>query len=439
MLQGAETIDDEEQGMRWGACRSSVIVLVTVVLVGLVWSGWRSLHVRRYRRSMAEVREEVQAGRYGTAQRKLAQILEETPESDEATYLLGTCEYALGRSRAAATAWARVPRGSAFEQRAIQRRMELEIDRGRFADAEQLIKQAMNASGIDASALPLYLGPVFWLQGRVEEAERAIEIRWAELNERGEGASEKAIDLVRLHIELRRSPLGIEAVREGLEKAGRLAPDDHRIWLGKANLAIRAGLNDEAERRLIACLEHHPEDVPVWRARLNWAVATNRVVEAREALKHLPTDEATPAQVLKLAAWLAQRRGDRAAERGALERLLVADPGDFVALDRLVDLALSDGEPTRAAELRRQKTELESLLERYRKLYQRNQPLRDAAEMAHLAERLGRRFEAQGFRTLAIAVDPDRDDLRRDRAESDQRHPTFNAEGRTLADVMATD
>ncbi len=49
---------------------------------------------------------------------------------------------------------------------------------------------------------------------------------------------------------------------------------------------------------------------------------------------------------------------------------------------------------------------------RYRELYGRNQPARDAEEMASLAERLGHRFEAILYLTAAVAEDPDRADLR---------------------------
>ena len=51
---------------------------------------------------------------------------------------------------------------------------------------------------------------------------------------------------------------------------------------------------------------------------------------------------------------------------------------------------------------------------RYRELYRRNQPARDAEEMARLAERLGHRFEAILFLTAAMAEEPDRADLRKD-------------------------
>ena len=40
------------------------------------------------------------------------------------------------------------------------------------------------------------------------------------------------------------------------------------------------------------------------------------------------------------------------------------------------------------------------------------QPYRDAMEMGRLAEQLGRRFEAKAFLTIALTVDPKRNDLR---------------------------
>jgi tetratricopeptide (TPR) repeat protein len=317
--------------------------------------------------------------------------------------------------------------------------MEFDVANGRLADAERLIRDAMNDPRIDGTGLPLYLGPIYILQGRVEEALRSVEARWAHLNEQGEGATEKAINLVRLHIELRRRSLPREAVESFLSGAGASAPEDDRVWLGKANLAIRTGALDEARRWLDACLGRGPEDVPVWRARLKWAMAANKVPEARDAAKHLPLAEVTPAQIPTLAAWLARRLGDRAAERRALERLIEAVPMDLSALDRLAAMAVEEGQPDRAAELRRRKTEIEELQSRYERLYQRNQPFRDSGEMTALAERLGQRFEARAFGIVAVASNPDRDDLRRHLAGLNQQMPAVEAQWRTLADALAAE
>jgi tetratricopeptide (TPR) repeat protein len=140
-----------------------------------------------------------------------------------------------------------------------------------------------------------------------------------------------------------------------------------------------------------------------------------------------------------LAAWLAARRGDRAAQRRALERLIAADPADLAAWDRLAELARREGQPDRATELHRRKGAIDQLRACYEKLYQRNQPARDAAEMARLAEQLGRRFEARAFLTVAIAVDPHRDDLRRDFARRERPVPTTPEAAGTLADALAAD
>ena len=122
-----------------------------------------------------------------------------------------------------------------------------------------------------------------------------------------------------------------------------------------------------------------------------------------------------------MAAWLAARRGDAESERRALERLVADDPADVPALDRLAELADRAGQPARAAEFRQKKAAIDPLATRYQSLYRRNQPRRDAAEMARLAEQLGRWFEARAFLTFAKTVEPDRDDLRSDLARLNRR------------------
>ncbi len=221
-----------------------------------------------------------------------------------------------------------------------------------------------------------------------------------------------------------------------LSRRRSVAPDDDRVWLGRANLAIRDGSFDLAARLLDACLRRRPDDVPVWRARLNWALATNQLAMVLQALEHLPADDSAPAQIHKLTAWIARQRGDLESERRALERLIEVDPADFSALDRLAELAEKAGQPERSAELGRQKNEIERLQARYQKLQARNQPTRDAEEMARLATRLGLGFEARAFLTIAVSANPRRNDLR-DELRRLSRPPRANAPpGRTLAQAI---
>jgi thioredoxin-like negative regulator of GroEL len=424
-------------GMGRSRARWWLVVVLWVVTGVLLWGGWRWWQFRRHRRAIAEVGTEIKAGLYRTAARKLMAILARKPDSDEAAYLLGTLEMARGRPQAAFESWARIPTSSRFAARSIRGQIQVEVDRGRFAEAEQIIKDVLADPRNHGSGFPIFLGPLYGEQGRLEECLRLIEARWDHLNETGQGSSEKAIILVQLHIELQRTIPPVEAIRSVLDQAARLAPEDDRMWLGRANLAIRTGSYDEAARWLDGCLRRRPVDVPVWRARLDWAVATNRVAEAQEALKHLPVKESTPAQIARLGAWFAARRGDIEAERRALELLIDADPTDFNASERLAELDVRAGHPERAAELRDKKSEIERLRARYLKLYVRNQPMRDAAAMASLAEQLGRWFEARVFLTVAIAADPDRDDCRRELVTLDQRRGAIGGQDRTLADLIA--
>jgi tetratricopeptide (TPR) repeat protein len=275
------------------------------------------------------------------------------------------------------------------------------------------------------------------MQGRNDEAVRLIEPSWDHLAATGQEASAAAVSLLRLHIDLKRNRIPADAIRAFLDEAATAAPEDDRVWLGRANLAIRTGSYGEAARLLHACLRCRPDDAPVWRARLNWAMGTGRVAEAREAMEHLPSGETAPAQVQKIAAWFAAQRGDHQAERRALDRLIQADPADFSALDRLTSLATQDGQADRAVEVRKIKTEFSALQARYFKLYARHQAKRDAAEMASLAERLGRLFEARAFLAIAVAVDPDRGDLRRNLRRLNHEATTARAPGPTLAAFLA--
>ena len=252
--------------MNGNAGRWRLALLLTVVAAAVLWGGWKWWDVRHYRRAMAEIEEEMENGLHGTAARNLTALLARRPKSDEALYLLGTCEMARGRTQSASEAWARVTPDSVFAPRAILGNMQIEMERGSFVKAEQIIKDALDDPRIDRSSLPILLGPIYCQQGRLDETLRLIESRWEALNQVGEGHSEAAINLVRAHIDLRRSVVPIDVVESALDQAGRMAAEDDRIWLGKANLAIRAGSLDAAAKWIDACLRRRPEDGPVWRA-----------------------------------------------------------------------------------------------------------------------------------------------------------------------------
>ena len=390
-----------------------------------------------FRTTIARVEDEIERGLVSRAASDLAELIAAYPGSDEAAFLLGACEKARGRPEAAVEAWTKVPLDSTFAFRVIEGLVELKLEQGRLSEAEQLVlgtREDPRYAGPDVSIL---LGAIYSHEGRLSESLQLIEALWQRHNESGEAASETAINQLRLYIELQSNPVPDETIRAILEQAGQVAPDDDRIWLWKANRAIRTRSYAQAAHWLDLCQKRRPEDPWVWRSRLDWAVATGRVATARQALKHLPAAESRSIHVDKLEAWFAAQRGDDAAERKSLERLIAADPTDFVALDRLTDLCQKHGQPHVAATLRQRKDEVRRLQARHDKLFKRRQPRRDAAEMARLAEQLGHRFEARAFLTIALASNRNAPAIRDDLARLEQSTEKSANSGRTLEEQLS--
>ena len=414
--------------------------MVLAAALGLLWAGWKWWTVLRDRAAIAEVKDAIAANRHQIAERKLAPLVASNPEWDEAAYLLGICEQARGRLDAAAQAWNRIRPGSAFLVPAIVRRAESFTQLGRFADAEKEIQQALLNSRIDRSPLRWFLVPLYSREGRALEAMRLIEANWDLLDPTAGAFLDQAMRLLKTHNQLSLMGPPVEGIRSYFEKAALLAPEDDRVWLGIANIAIREGAFDESKRRLDACLLKRPADIPVWKVYLQWAVATDQVAEARTAFRRIPAEAVSPAMVHQLAAWLAARRGDVAEERRALERLVADAPCDFSAWSRLTELANLAGEPARAVELERKKTSIDAAKVRYQRLFRRNQPTRDAAEMAPLAEQLGLWFEARVYLTIAALVDPGRPVVESELARLNKARGVVEAPGGlSLADFLAAE
>jgi enediyne biosynthesis protein E4 len=392
--------------------RLFVASLFGVSVVAGVWAWWTD---HRYKSAMEEIESDILAKRYAIACRNLEKLLSwKTDSNGGITYLLGSCELARGRNQPASEIWAKIVPGSGFSERAIRGRMRLLHESGQLAAAEQLITDAARDPRNDRTALLVLLVPMYSDLGRIDEAERLIEDRWEHLNQKGEGALEPAVKLVRQHIELSLKSTPVETVRAFLDQSAKLAPDDDRVWLGRANLAIRTEAYEEAKRWLDLCQRRRPEDVPSWRARLSWGMATNLTDVVQQALTHLPAEESNKAGLHRVNAWLARQRGDDTQERRELELLVEADPAAANGLDRLAELAEKEDQPEQAAHFRSKKADIDRLRAHYLNRHDRKQPIRDAVELAHVAELLGRRFEARVFLSIAISEDPGRADLRKE-------------------------
>jgi thioredoxin-like negative regulator of GroEL len=384
-----------------------------LVGAGLIFGGWIWWSDRRDNDARREIEDQVAKGRYSAACRNLEALLERKVDvNGELRYLLGGCELARGRVEAAERAWASVVPGTEFSERAILGRMQLLQEDGRLAEAERLVSEAARDQRNNRTSLMVGLVPIMSDLGRLDEATELIEDRWEYLNALGQGALDPAIKLLLRHVEVTTGAMAIDAVRTSLDEAAKLAPDDDRVWLGRANLAIRTGDMKDAERWLDQCEKKRPDDRAVWRARLEWAMATDRIEAVERAMTHMPNVASLSAARRRINAWLAGHRGDLAKERSELELLIAADPGDFSAFDRLIALHERRSQPALAAEVLQNRNAMRELLGRYMMLHGRKQPIRDAEELAWIAEQLGRGFEARGFLTIAVFQEPGRKDLR---------------------------
>jgi tetratricopeptide (TPR) repeat protein len=395
-----------------------------LVGAGLVFGGWMWWSDRRDKDAMLEIEDQVAKGRYSAACRNLEALLaREEDANGRLRYLLGWCELARGRVEAAEDAWASVAPGTEFSERAILGRMRLLQEDGRLAEAERLVSEAAKDRREHRTSLMVGLVPIMVDSGRQAEAIELIEDHWQYLNSLGQGALDPAIKLLLRHVELTTEAVAIDAMRTSLDEAARRAPGDDRVWLGRANLAIRTGDIKEAERWLDRCEENRPDDRAVWRARLEWAMATGRTEAVERALTHVRDVASSPAAGHRINAWLAGHRGDFAKERSELELLIVDDPGDLSVFDRLIDLYRKGGQPASAAEVLQKRNAVRELLGRYMMLHGRKQPIRDAEELARIAERLRRGFEARGFLTIAVFQEPARKDLREKLRTFDSKLP----------------
>ena len=69
----------------------------------------------------------------------------------------------------------------------------------------------------------------------------AIEASWRHVSQPGWPRPDDALELLRDHIAVDYESLAINAFRIVMDQATRRHPEDDRVWLAQANLAIRTG------------------------------------------------------------------------------------------------------------------------------------------------------------------------------------------------------
>jgi tetratricopeptide (TPR) repeat protein len=388
--------------------RSRFLIISAVMVTSGGIAAAMAMHLasaRRVRAELAVARQEIGAGLVALARERLTRLASERPRDPEVLLELGSCEAARGNSELALEIWGRVPRDSPWAGKAALASAEAAIGRGRIAFAERVLRVATQQPSVELTALRRILIVLLGQQGRLDEARDLIERQWQDRRLLPEGDVLSRLALLRQSMGLDFEPFPLEWNLSQFERGAASASGEDRIALAlaRANLATRAGRFDQARLELEFCRKHRPNDAAVEKAWLGWSTAAGDLGAASEAIRHLPADAFGAADALDLRAWFARMRGDSVVERKALEEMIRTDPGRTAAIVRLAEMLEQAGDRAGATALRQQKAEVDAARDRYNRLYREDRYSQHIEELARIADRLGRRFEASGFWEIVLA------------------------------------
>ncbi|MGO9922583.1 MAG: FG-GAP-like repeat-containing protein [Isosphaeraceae bacterium] len=407
---------------RW--IRSIIALFLLGIIVAAGGAGYHHYARWRAESALAQARRDVAAGLFGPARDRLLALPASAPGRDEVDYLIGVCEAAQGDSVAAIGTWGRIPPRSRYAARAAVRRVRLALPLGHFAAAEDLAA-AFDDPQFAAEARQT-CAFILKVEGRATEARRVFEDGWRYMP--------SAVASLREIWRLDHQPLDVELSRDELTRAGAKVPDDDRVWLGRANLAIWEGRFDEAARWLDQCLHRRAADPAVWRAWLFRARAADDCAALWRALEHLTTADLEATELPAIRAWLASRSGRPDLERPALEERVKLRPEDLASYDRLA--ALCAGTPD-ALRWRSARAEVVRAAARTSELLFGDDPVGHAAELARKSEELGRRFDARCWWTLHAQAHPGSAEAAAALARPGALAPDPATPPRTLAALLA--
>src|SRR5262249_35147684 len=142
---------------------------------------------------------------------------------------------------------------------------------------------------------------------------------------------------------------------------------DDRVWLGRGRHALLTGRFGDAEPWLQKCLERRPDDLSVWMAILDLALATRNAGRFWEAAGKIPAAGLTEQETASIRSRIASTGGDRSVEKRELSRLVEVEPSNSRALERLAVMAIEDGDREEADRLHRRKAAVDQAKDQIRR------------------------------------------------------------------------
>ena len=181
--------------------------------------------------------------------------------------------------------------------------------------------------------------------------------------------------MLQFHLALGLNPLPIDRIQTALDRAIDQAPQDDRVWLGRAYLALRDGRLAEAQSWLDACRRRRPDDPVVWRcpARMGRGRRPRRTRPARRCrtCRRRRSPGARPRAAGLVRRPTRRRRGGAAGPRAGRRGSIRATSRRWNAWP---SWRRGRAGPRTPAELRRRKAELDGTLHRYRTAVPRGRP-----------------------------------------------------------------
>ncbi|MDX2036102.1 MAG: FG-GAP-like repeat-containing protein [Isosphaeraceae bacterium] len=386
------------------------LALVAASIAGATWWFLESRESARVESELKSIEAEIVAGRSGTARWRLDKLLESRPSEPRGLYLLGVLDWADGRRDAARRAWSNLgPNDAPWFALAALPLAESDRAEGRLEAAETRLRAALASAGEHEHRVRWALAELLAIEGRTREA---VEIYRDAL-----ATHPDSLEALRSLYKLEHDPYPAESIRVFLETAEKREPNDKRVALGLAINALKRGDLETAEPRLAALRASTPDDPAVLEAELEWAIAAGRPDVLARDLAALSDSPRVRSYVDEIALWSARRRGDRRDEGSRLDARLEAAPRDVVALEAAAALALEQGNPARAAELRRRREEVERDRAAYLRLLGSSKVDRPDSEVAALAAQGGLAFDAALWSAPGATLREKAARLRSERAE----------------------
>ena len=175
-------------------------------------------------------------------------------------------------------AFARLPEGFVFDPVGAYHEAKANLSQGRLRAAERRLEEALARGGPGLDRIRDLLSEIYQIEVRFDDAKLLLRASI--------GDAKDPIRVLKELSNLEMDRLPYEGLQGALEKAGQLAPEDDRVWLGKGRLAIEAGRWDEARGWLSRC-KRGLADAAVWRAWIALARGSGRPDEALEAARQL--------------------------------------------------------------------------------------------------------------------------------------------------------